>query len=81
MYFIEFSKESKKFIKKLNKHEADIILNKVYSMRENPFRNLKRLQGNKLWRLRIGSYRAIVDVIISRNKIYVVRIGKRSRVY
>jgi len=47
-------------------------------MQENPFRNLKRLQGDKLWRLRVGDYRVIVDVIISRNKIYVVRIGKRG---
>jgi mRNA-degrading endonuclease RelE of RelBE toxin-antitoxin system len=81
MYSIEFSKDSKKFLKKLDKHEAEILLNKIYSMRINPFRNLKRLQGNKLWRLRIGDYRVIVDVIVSRNKIFIVRIGKRERVY
>ncbi|MBS3064566.1 MAG: type II toxin-antitoxin system RelE/ParE family toxin [DPANN group archaeon] len=81
MYSIEFSNESKKFLRKLDKHDVDIILNKVYSLRENPFRNLKRLHGEKLWRLRIGDYRAIVDVLVSNNKIFVVRIGKRSRVY
>jgi mRNA-degrading endonuclease RelE of RelBE toxin-antitoxin system len=81
MYSIELSDDSKKFIKKLDKFQAEIILNKIYSLRENPFRNLKRLQGNKLWRLRIGDYRAIVDVIVSRNKIVVVRIGKRSGIY
>lgn len=81
MFLIEFSDDSKKFLKKLDKHETDVILNKIYSMRENPFRNLKRLQGNKLWRLRIGDYRAVVDVIVSNNKIFVVRIGKRSNVY
>lgn len=81
MYFIEFSNDSKKFLKKLDKHEAEIIVNKIYSMRENPFRNLKRLQGNKFWRLRVGDYRAIIDVIVSNNKIFVVRIGKRSGVY
>lgn len=81
MFSIELSNHSKKFLKKLDKHEAGIILNKIYSMRENPFRNLKRLQGNKLWRLRVGNYRATVDVIVSRNKIYVVRIGHRKNVY
>lgn len=81
MYSIEFSNDSKKFIKKLDKREAEIILNKIYSLRENPFRSLKRLQGNKLWRLRIGNYLAIIDVIISGNKIVVVRIGKRCNVY
>jgi mRNA-degrading endonuclease RelE of RelBE toxin-antitoxin system len=81
MYSIEFSENSKKFLKKLGKFQADIIVNKIYSMRENPFRSLKRLQGDKLWRLRIGDYRAIVDVIVSRKKIYIVRVGKRSKIY
>jgi mRNA interferase RelE/StbE len=81
MFFIEFSDDSKKFLKKLDKHEAEIILKKINDLKEEPFRYLKRLQGEKLWRLRVGDYRAIVDVIISANKIIVVRIGKRCNVY
>lgn len=81
MYSVEFTKSSKKFLKRLPKIDSEIILNKIYSIRDNPFRFLKRLQGQKLWRLRIRGYRAIVDVIISANEIIVLRIGKRSRVY
>ena len=81
MYLIQIEENAEKFLNKLDKNEKEIILRKIYSMRENPFRNLKRLQGDKLWRLRIGAYRAIVEVLVSKNKIYVVRIGKRSRVY
>ncbi|MBU2617015.1 MAG: type II toxin-antitoxin system RelE/ParE family toxin [Nanoarchaeota archaeon] len=81
MYSIELSKISKKFLNKLNKKDSEIILQKIYSLRENPFRFLKRLQGEKLWRLRILDYRAVVDVIISANKIVVVRIGQRKNVY
>ena len=81
MYQIEITETAKRFLKKLNKKDADIILNKIYSIRDNPFRFLKRLQGEKLWRLRIGDYRAIVDVIVSANKIVVLRIGHRSRIY
>lgn len=80
MYFIQIEKNAEDFLKKLQK-EAEEILNKIYSIRENPFRFLKRLQGEKLWRLRIGDYRAIVDVIISMNKIIVLRIGPRKNVY
>ena len=58
-----------------------MILNKIYSIRDNPFRYVKRLQGEKLWRLRIGDYRAIVDIIISMSRIIVVRIGHRQSVY
>ena len=82
MYQIELTENSKNFLKKLNKKDADIILNKIYSIRENPFRFLKRLQGEKLWRLRAGDYRImIVDVIISNNKIIVIRIGHRKNIY
>ena len=81
MYSIQIEKNAEEFLKKLQKKEAEIILNKIYSIRENPYRFLKRLQGEKLWRLRIGDYRAIVDVIISMNKIIVVRISHRKDIY
>jgi len=81
MYSIQIEKNAEDFLKKLQKKDAEIILNKIYSIRENPFRFLKRLQGEKLWRLRIGDYRAIVDVIISMNKIIVLRIGQRKNIY
>lgn len=81
MYEIELTQTSKDFLKKLEKKDSEIILNKIYSIRENPFRYLKRLQGDKLWRLRIADYRAIMDVVVSMNKIIVVRIGHRKNVY
>jgi len=81
MYFIELSKKAKNFLKKIPKSDNEIILNKIYSLRENPFRFLKRLQGHKLWRLRALKYRVIVDIIISKNKIIVLRIGHRKNVY
>lgn len=81
MFQIEITETAKNFLKKLQKKDAEIILNKIYSIRENPFRYLKRLQGEKLWRLRIMDYRAIVDVIVSINKIFVIRIGHRKNVY
>ena len=81
MYSIQIEKNAENFLKKLQMKDAEIILNKIYSIKENPFRYLKRLQGEKLWRLRIGDYRAIVDVIISMNKIIVLKIGHRKNVY
>ncbi|MBS3141465.1 type II toxin-antitoxin system RelE/ParE family toxin [Candidatus Woesearchaeota archaeon] len=81
MFQIEITETAKEFLEKLNKKDAEIILNKIYSIRDNPFRYLKRLEGNKLWRLRIMDYRAVMDVIVSMNKIIVVRIGHRKNVY
>ncbi len=81
MYSIQIEKNAEDFLRKLDKKDAEEILKKVYSIRDNPFRFLKRLQGKKLWRLRIGIYRAIVDIIISMNKIIVLRIGHRKNIY
>ena len=81
MFQIELTETAKDFLKKLQKKDAEIILNKIYSIRENPYRFLKRLQGEKLWRLRIGDYRAKADVIVSMNKIIVIRIGHRKNIY
>ncbi len=81
MYTIEFTDISKKFLNKIPDDDAEIILNKLYSIRENPFRFLKKLEGYKLWRLRVLKYRIIVDVIVSGNKIIVLRIGYRKNIY
>jgi len=81
MFQIKITETAKKFLKKLDKKDVEMILAKIYSIRDNPFRFLKRLQGEKLWRLRIADYRAVVDVMISMNKIIVIRIGHRKNVY
>jgi len=81
MYFVELSKSAKRFLKKIQKRNSEIILKRIYSLRENPFRFLKRLRGQKLWRLRVLKYRAIVDVVVSGNKIIVLKIGYRKNIY
>ena len=81
MYSISLEENAEKFLKKIQKKDADIILKKLYSLRENPFRYLKKLQGHKLWRLRVLKYRVIMDIIISKNSIIVLRIGYRKNVY
>ena len=81
MYSIKIEKNAENFLKKLPKKDAEIILKKIYSISGNPFRFLKRLQGQELWSLRISDYRTIVDVMIVQQKIIVLRIGHRKNVY
>ncbi len=78
---IVFSDESKKFLDKLPKSQQQILLRKVYSIRENPYPFLKKLKGSAFWRLRVMDYRVVLDVIIKANQIFVVRIGHRKNVY
>ena len=81
MYSIWISEKAKKQLEKLPKNINEIILNKIYSIREYPFHYLKKLEGSKLWRLRIMDYRVIVDVIATESKIIILTVDKRSRVY
>ena len=81
MYSVEFSKSSKKFLRKITQQDREIILKKVHSIKQDPFPYLKKLQGDKFWRLRVMKYRAIVDVIISGKRLIVLRIGPRKNIY
>lgn len=78
---VVLSDEAKKFLVKIPKSDATIILKKLHSIRGNPFSHLKKLSGSKLWRLRVLKYRAILDILIKSNTMYVVRIGYRKNVY
>jgi mRNA interferase RelE/StbE len=81
MFSIELTDKAEKFLSRIAKDDSETILRKIYSMKENPFPHLKKLKGQKFWRLRVMKYRAIVDVIVSGKKIIVLRIGRRKNVY
>lgn len=81
MYSIELTKRAEHFLKKIQKRDSEVILGKLYSMRGNPFPSLKRLQGYKLWRLRVMDYRVVLDIVVSGQRMIVLRIGHRKNVY
>jgi len=81
MYSIELTRKAESFLKKISKEDSEIVLRRIYSLRDNPFTHLKKLKGQKFWRLRVLKYRAVVDVIVSGKKIIVLRIGHRKNVY
>ena len=81
MYSIWISDKAEKQLEKLPKNVLKIVLKKIYSIRDDPFHYLKKLEGSRLWRLRILEYRVIIDVIVMENKIIVLTVDNRSRVY
>lgn len=80
-FTIELSKHAEDFLRKRPKKDQEVLLKRIYALREHPYPHLKRLQGSKLWRLRVMDYRVIIDIIIKANTIYIVRIGLRENVY
>jgi mRNA-degrading endonuclease RelE of RelBE toxin-antitoxin system len=57
------------------------IIKKVGSITDNPFHFVERVQGYLLFKLRIGDYRAIIDIKQKDNEIVVVLVGHRSKVH
>lgn len=68
----------------LNNLDKDIkkrIWNKLQLCKENPFRFLKHLEDIPGFKLRVGDYRAIVDVDNSTKTINVLKVGHRKNIY
>ena len=81
MYDLVFDEEAIDFLNKLPKELRERIYNKIISTKENPFHFFERLEGRKDYKLRVGDYRAIVDIDPDSKKIKVTLIGHRKNIY
>ena len=78
-YEIDLSITAKKELDSLEKENAIRILKKLREIKYNPFHYVKRLVGSELYSLRVGDYRILM--IIINNRLFITRIGHRSKVY
>ena len=85
MYDIDFSDKSKKFLRKLDKYESNRIVDKIDTLRNNPVPSdvvfIGREDGEKVFRYRIGDYRALYKLKDSEKIILIAKIDKRAKVY
>ena len=84
MFKLEFSNNSKKFLKKAEKKVCIRILNKIEELINNPFpSDCKRVEGRseKVYRIRVGNYRILYVVFQNENKLSISDIDKRSKIY
>ena len=65
----------------LEKHLRERINEKVRQFRNNPSHFAQRLAEENLYKLRIGDYRIILEIIAERKLIKIVLVAHRSRVY
>ena len=79
-YRIEYAPSAIDDLRSLPKREADQILRKVLRLESGLQGNIKRLHNADVgFRLRMGDYRVLFDVIDDR--ILVQKIGNRKDVY
>ena len=84
-YNIQFTKEASKVLRKLDKATARRIVQSIELLSTDPFNHpqTKQMKGYEggIYRLRIGNFRVIYEIIDDRLLIIVVRIGPRGDVY
>ncbi|MDE1833662.1 MAG: type II toxin-antitoxin system RelE/ParE family toxin [Candidatus Micrarchaeota archaeon] len=82
-YEIEITDRAERAFKKLDKRTAQRFYTKLKTIAnsEDPFQHVKRLTGVALFSIRVGDYRAILDIKRESLVILVVRVGHRSDVY
>ena len=81
MYSIIILPKAKKQLIRLEKQTIEVILKKIYSIKEEPLHYIERLKGLPSWKLRIGDYRAIMSINTGKKEIYIEKIGHRKEIY
>ncbi len=80
-YSIKWRAKAVKELRKLPRDVAVRLVKKVDLLKENPVRYIERLRGDPGFKLRVGDYRALIDVK-EKEKIRAVRVvGHRKNIY
>ena len=79
-FSIDWDYNARDFLNKLPKNIATRIFDKIESIKNNPFRFLEHYEG-KYYKLRIGDYRALIDINFEEKTIIVQVLDKRGRIY
>ena len=82
-YHIEFTTAAARQIRKLPHSVSNRILDAIAALGEDPRPpGCKKLAGEQTaWRIRIGGYRVIYDVVDASLTVCVVRVGHRREIY
>jgi len=82
-YKVSLSSSAEKTLKKLSKQDVRRILAKLESLTIDPFPDgCKKLEGEAhAFRVRVGVYRIIYDIIGAELLVFVLKIGHRKEVY
>ena len=70
-----------RFINKLEHSVAQRIRKKLRLLQEEPFRFLEHHEGADVFKLRIGDYRALIDVNGAKRIAFVRHLDHRRRIY
>jgi len=80
-YNIVWSPKSKGGLRALEKDIQWRIIKKVTDLKLAPYHFIERLTGTTSWKLRIGDYRALIDMDEKKKEIRILKVGHRKNIY
>ncbi|PWJ56216.1 mRNA interferase RelE/StbE [Quadrisphaera granulorum] len=82
-YRLDFTSSAAREVKKLPRPARDRVLIAIEDLTEDPRpHGAKRLVGTgAAWRIRVGNYRVIYEIVDDVLTVTVVRVGHRREVY
>ena len=80
-YKITFSYFADKQLDKLSTEIQKRIISTLKRCKVRPYPHVKKLVGSKYFRLRMGDYRVILDIIDNELIIHVIELGHRRNIY
>lgn len=81
VYTIIWSEPAARQLGKLDRSVAKRIVDSVQKLETDPYRLLRRLVGVPYYRLRVGDFRVIIEVVEDRLLVLVLKVGHRSKIY
>nr|CBH39060.1 conserved hypothetical protein, plasmid stabilisation system protein family [uncultured archaeon]CBH39369.1 conserved hypothetical protein [uncultured archaeon] len=80
---VEFGTKALKFLSKLEKDDKERVFKRIKELGEDPFPlNVKKLKYERdVYRIRVGDFRVLYNVIREDEAVLIFRVDKRSRVY
>lgn len=70
-YRVKLHPQVEKFLSKLPKNISTRIQDKLRSLKEESFLHLEHFAGKNVYKFRVGTYRALIDVDTSRRIVLV----------
>jgi mRNA interferase RelE/StbE len=84
MYEILFTKQADRALRRMSRHTARLIREKLDQLAQDPHArnpNVTKLQGRPGYRLRVGDWRVIYELEDDRLVILVLKVAPRGGVY
>lgn len=81
-YRLELTKTAQKKLKKLDTQTLNKLLPKIESLKDNPFPSgVKKLVTADGYRIRVGDYRIVYDVLEDLVLVKILKVGHRKDIY